>query len=261
MKQSLSFRRISRLIRLDISQKWTQYLWVGSLLLGCALLTQLLPLFHETYDNIAQLIQYAAIPLILIFGSSFYTSSALSDYSGGQKGIFALMVPASTAEKTLCSVVVNLLFLVPFLLFFWLLHYQTTLLANQRIPVGAARYTAVPKEIAIYASGCYFLVHSIVFAGSIYFAKLAYVKTLSCLLVGALMISVLNTAHARFLADYPLMLGAFPLAGWSVVRDRSLMVDRVSAADLTTPWLYGLLLMVVIGFFVVGYQRLTEKQI
>ncbi|SOD92270.1 hypothetical protein [Spirosoma fluviale] len=261
MNQSFSFKRISILIGLDFSQKWKQYVWVGSLLIGCVLLTQLPPLFYEAYNNIWQLIQYAAIPLVLLFGSSFYTSTALSDYTGGQKGIFALMIPASTGEKTLCSLLVNLVFVIPFLLSFWLLHYQTTLMANERISVGVNRYSAVSREVAIYASYCYFLIHSAVFVGSIYFAKLAYVKTLTYLLVGALAISILNTAYAKFLADYPLMLGAIPFAGWSVVRDSSLTVYRVSAADLTYPWPYILPLVVVLGFFVVSYKRLQEKQI
>jgi hypothetical protein len=261
MNQYLSFHRIRILIGLDFSQKWKQYLWVSLLLIGCVLLTQLPPLFYETYNNICQLIQYVAIPLVLLFGSSFYTSTALSDYTGGQKGIFALMIPASTAEKTLCSLLVNLVFMIPFLLFFWLIHYQTTLLANERIPVGANRYSAVSREVAIYASYCYFLIHSAVFVGSIYFAKLAYVKTLTYLLVGVLAISILNTAYAKFLAGYPLMLGAIPFAGWSVVRDSSLTVYHVSAADLTYPWHYIIPFIMVLWFFVVGYQRLQEKQI
>lgn len=261
MKQSIDFQRIIILIGLDFSQKWKQYLWIGSLLIGCVLLTQLPPLFYEAYNHIWQLIQYAAIPMVFLFGSSFYTSTALSDYTGGQKGIFALMIPASAAEKALCSLLVNLVFVIPFLLFFWLVHYQTTLMANERIPVGANRYSAVSREVAIYASYCYFLIHSTVFVGSIYFAKLAYVKTLTCLLVSALVISILNTGYAKFLADYPLMLGAIPFAGWSVVRDSSLTVYRVSAADLTYPWHYIIPLIVVLWFFVVGYQRLREKQI
>jgi hypothetical protein len=261
MKLSLNFRRIRILIGLDFSQNWKQYLWVGSLLIGGVLLTQLPPLFYKAYNHLGQLIQYAAIPLVLLLGSSFYSSTALSNYTDGQKGIFVLMIPASIAEKTLGSLVVNLIFVVPFLLFFWLLHYQTTLLVNERIPAGATRYSAVTGEVALYVSYCYFLIHGAVFVGSIYFAKLAYVKTLSCLLVGALAISILNTAYAKFLAGYPLMLGAFPLAGWSVVPDRRLTVYRVSAADLTYPWQYVLPLIVVLGFFVVGYQRLQEKQI
>jgi hypothetical protein len=219
------------------------------------------PLFFENYNHLSQMAQYAAIPLVLLFGSSFYTSAALTDFAGGQKGIFALMIPASMAEKTLCSLVVNLMFLVPFLVFFWQLHYKIIFIANEGIPDGATKYIAVTRGVAIYISYCYLLFHSAVFAGSIYFYKSAYVKTLACTITGSLLLSILNTSFAKYLAGYPLMMGAIPFAGWSVVRDSSLKVYRVSSANLIYPWQYLFPALLVSGLYIVAYQRLKEKQI
>ncbi|TLV01431.1 hypothetical protein [Dyadobacter luticola] len=260
MEKSFSFQRIGILIQLDFFQKWKSYAWMGSLLIGCTLLLLLPPLFFNEYNHLSQLVQYGAIP-ILFFGSTCYTSIALSDYVDGTKGIFALMTPASTAEKIICSLVVNFAFLIAFLVFFWQMHYRIIDIANVKIPTGATFYTAVSEDVMIYISYCYFLFHSVVFAGSIYFSKLSYVKTLSFSIAGAILLSVLNTAFAKFLAGYPLMLGAIPFAGWSVVRDNSLKVYRVSAGDLIFPLQYLLPILLISGLYLVANLRLKEKQI
>jgi len=57
------------------------------------------------------------------------------------------------------------------------------------------------------------------------------------------------------------MLGAFPLGGWSVVRDSSLKVYHVSSADQVYPWQYILPVLMLIGLYAVAYLRLKEKQI
>lgn len=261
MKNSISFKRIGILISLDFSQKWKNYVWFSTVLLGCVLIMLAPPLFFDTYNNLSQLAQYAAIPLLLLFGSSFYTSTALTDYSGGNKAIFAFMAPASMAEKILCSLSVNLIFLVPFLIFFWLIHYNILYIANEKIPEGASKYSTVSPELAIYISYCYLLLNSAFFVGSIYFARSSYVKSLAFVISGTLVISVVNTSFAKYLAGPHLMLGAVPFAGWSVVLDGTLEVHHVTSANLTYPWQYILPAIMVSGLYAVAYQRLKEKQI
>ncbi|MCE6991424.1 hypothetical protein [Dyadobacter sp. CY323] len=261
MRKSSSHYRISVLIRLEFDQKGRNYLWVSCLLTVGLLVMTLPTLYFDTYNHSCELLQYAAIPLVLIFGSSFYTSTALTDYAAGNKGIFALMTPASTAEKMLAALLVNLMFLIPFLVLFWLLHFGTIHFANARFPATHTKYSPVTREVAIYVTYCYFLFNSVIYAGSIYFTKNSYVKTLASALLGALALSSVNTSFAKYLASYPMMLGAFPFGGWNVVRDSSLKVYRVHFPDMAYSWLYVLPALMVLGLWLVAYKRLQEKQL
>lgn len=261
MRTSSSRFRIRTLMGLDFAQKGKNYLWVSCLLVIGLLAMTLPTLYLDSYNNQCQLLQYAAIPMVLIFGSSFYTSTALTDYSADGKGIFAMMTPASTAEKTIATLLVNLIFLVSFILLFWATHFITMGVANIKIPPTHTRYSPVTREVAIYVTYGYFLFNSMIFTGSIYFTKTSYVKTLSCTIVGAIAISIANTSFAKYLASYPMMLGALPFSGWNVVQDGSLKVYRVHFPDFAYVWLYTLPTLMVIGLWLVAYKRLQEKQL
>lgn len=236
-------------------------MWFSCLLIIGLLAMTLPTLYFDSYSHQCQLLQYAAIPMVLIFGSSFYSSSALTDYAAGNTGIFALMTPASMAEKTLAALLVNLIFLVSFLVLFWIMHFETMRFANTRIPASLTKYSPVTREVAIYLTYCYFLFNGVIFTGSIYFTKSPYVKTLICAIIGALTLSSVNTSFAKYLASYPLMLGAIPFAGWNVVRDSSLKVYRVHFPDIAYAWLYTLPALMVFGLWLVAYKRLQEKQL
>nr|WP_295924109.1 hypothetical protein [uncultured Dyadobacter sp.] len=261
MKTSSTFYRIRILFGLYFAQNGKNYMWVSCLLIIGVLAMTLPTLYFDTYNHQCQLLQYAAIPLVLIFGSSFYTSTALSDYAAGNKGMFALMTPASISEKTLAALLVNLVFLISFLTFFWIMHFYTMLFANARIPVAHAKYSPVTREVAIYLTYCYFLFNSMVFAGSIYFTKSSFVKTLVCAILGVFALSWANTSFAKYLASYPMMLGAVPFGGWNVVQDSSLKVYKIQFPDMAYAWLYSLPALMVLGLWLVAYKRLQEKQL
>jgi len=152
MKTSSTLNRVGILIGLDFAQKGRNYLWVSCLLILGVLVMTLPTLYFDTYNHQCQLLQYAAIPLVLIFGSSFYISTALTDFTAGNRGIFVLMTPASMAEKTLAALLVNLIFLIPFLALFWTMHFETMLFANTRISAAHTKYSPVKREVAIYAT-------------------------------------------------------------------------------------------------------------
>jgi len=261
MKTSFTIYRINVLIGLEFAQKGRNYMWVSCLLILGMFAMTLPTLYFNTYNHQCQLLQYAAIPLVLILGSSFYTSTALTDFTAGNKGIFALMTPASMAEKTLAALLVNLIFLVPFLALFWIMHFETMIFANTNIPAAHTKYSPVTREVAIYATYCYFLFNSVVFTGSIYFSKSSFVKTLACALLGALALSSVNTSFAKYLASYPMMLGAFPFGGWNVVEDSSLKVYRIHFPDMAYAWLYIFPALMVFGLWILAYKRLQEKQL
>lgn len=261
MRTSSSRYRIRTLVSLEFAQKGKNYLWVSCLLIIGLLVMTLPTLYVDSYNHQCQLLQYAAIPMVLIFGSSFYTSTALTDFSADKKGIFVMMTPASTGEKLIATLFVNLIFLITFIVLFWATHFTTMGIANIKIPASDTRYTPVTREVVIYVTYCYFLFNSIIFTGSIYFTKTSYVKTLSCTILGAITVSLANTSFAKYLASYPMMLGALPFSGWNVVQDGSLKVYRIQFPEIAYVWLYTLPAMMVIGFWFVAYKRLQEKQL
>ncbi|MCF2505199.1 hypothetical protein L0663_17535 [Dyadobacter sp. CY107] len=261
MKTSSTLYRTCVLIGLEFAQRGKNYMWVSCLLIIGVLAMTLPTLYYDTYNHQCQLLQYAAIPMVLIFGSSFYSSTALSDYTAGNKGIFALMMPASMAEKMAAALLVNLIFLILFAALFWIMHFETMLFANTRIPTAHTKYSPVTRDVAMYLTYCYFLFNSVVFAGSIYFTKSSFVKTLACAILGAFALSSANTSFAKYLASYPMMMGAIPFGGWNVVQDSSLKVYKIHFPEMAYAWLYILPALMVFGFWFVAYKRLQEKQL
>ena len=227
------------------------------------LLVMMLPVcFSDTYSRPFQLLQFAAIPIVLMLGSSLYTSYALTRYATGSMGMLALMSPASSLEKLLCSLIVNLTFLISLLLFFLVLHHQTITFGNRMIPVNGMEYTTITRDVMIYVSYCYFLLNSAVFLGSICFTGSVYVKTFACLLFMALIITVCNSMFARYLASYPLMMGAAnPFSRWNVVRDASLKVYKIPFPHTASILLYITPALTTVAMWVAAYERLKEKQI
>jgi hypothetical protein len=261
MDKSFSLQRLRMLITINFVENRGNYFLMGSALIAVLLIMMLPVCFFRTYNNLSQLAQFAAVPLVMILGSSLYTSYALTHFATGSKGMLGLMAPASTLEKFVASLIVNLAFLLLFLLFFWELHFRTIEFGNRIIPESGMKYSLMTKDVIIYISFCYFLVNAAVLLGSIYFIKSSYVKTFTFVLMVCVLLSLSNTAFAQYLASYPLMMGAFPLGGWNIVHDAGLKVYRVPFPKSALPILYGTPVLMIIGLWFNSYQRLKEKQI
>ncbi|MPR31805.1 hypothetical protein [Salmonirosea aquatica] len=261
MRQSFSVQRLVILIRINFVENGRNYLLMGGVLVALLLIMMLPVCFFDTYNNPAQLLQFAAVPIVVILGSSLYTSHALTQYAAGSKGMLSLMSPATSLEKFLSSLIVNLLFLIPFLLFFLLLHHQTITFGNRRIPANGMQYSFIARGVLIYIGFSYFLFHSVFFLGSIYFTRSSYVKTFASLIFVMLTVGILNSLLAKYLASYPLMMSTVPMAGWSIVRDAGLKVYRIPFPDKGLILLYLTLTLTTLGLWLAAYQRLREKQI
>lgn len=234
---------------------------MGGVLVALLLVMMLPVCFSDTYSRPFQLLQFAAVPIVLLLGSSLYTSYAMTRYAAGSKGMLALMSPASSLEKLLCSLIANLTFLISFLLFFLVLHHQTITFGNKIIPVNGMRYTFITRDVMVYVSYCYFLLNSAVFLGSVYFTTSTYVKTFACLLCIALMLTAFNSRFAKYLASYPMMMGTVPFDGWNIVRDAGLRVYRIPFPDSASILLYLTPALTTVAIWIAAYERLREKQI
>ena len=125
------------------------------------------------------------------------------------------MVPASTLEKTLCSIFyVVILFVIVFTVAFYLVNIITVGLANLIHPdySGVARNGIVhkahisnifripgnPRNMAQYFFLLFFAVQSVAFLGSIYFPKYSYIKTAISITIVCLVIALVGFYFTSF---------------------------------------------------------------
>lgn len=216
MNQTFDIHRFTLMLRLDWAEKGRNSLLMASVLTFC-LLAMMAPIaLYDEYSNFREILQYFALMMILLFGASLYTSSAFSQYSASDTGIAALMLPASQTEKFLSSLLINLVFVIPFLIFFWQFHYFITDFANEKLPVNGEKYRYIPNDFMLYSTYCYLGIQSAVFLGSIYFRKSSYIKTAALVIGFAFVTTIANLMLATGLASNPSKFVAFPLSGWKL---------------------------------------------
>ncbi|WP_439555870.1 hypothetical protein, partial [Dyadobacter sp.] len=235
-----------------------------------ALLLMLLPVtMYREPSGLREALHYLALFVVLLFGGSFYSSNALTQYSSPQTCIAALMVPASKLEKYLSAFVLNIIFIVPFLLFFLKLHHYTIDIGNSKIPEGGYKYSYIQSEPLQYFYFSYFILHSIVFLGSIYFPKASYIKTATFVLILVLTLFFFNTALASHFTGYPQKVVAFPLTGWKIwegdnvlmIRDGHIKFYNVLFPPAAIYMFQAFAAFVALSFWFIAYLRLKEKEI
>ncbi|WP_353721329.1 hypothetical protein [Dyadobacter sp. 676] len=222
MNQTFNIHRLTLMLRFDAAEKGRNYLMMASLLLfGTGAMMFPVTLSTE-FSPFLELLHHFALMMILLFGGSLYTSNAFSQFSDPSTGIASLMLPASKIEKFLSSLVLNWLFVVPFIAIFFQLHYLTFDIANAKLTQPGARYEYINRDVVTYVSFCYFLIQSSVFLGSIWFKKASYVKTaiifvgISFLLCCANFVLASRLVIAASPGVMPAKVNAFPLSGWKI---------------------------------------------
>lgn len=216
MNQTFDIHRFTLMLRFDAAEKGRNYLMMAGVLVFC-LLAMMLPITQTTESSeFLRILHFAALFMITLFGGSLYTSTAFSQYSDQSTGIAALMIPASRLEKYFSSLLLNLAFLIPFLIFFWQLHYWTIDYANTLLPSGVTEYGYIPKDLLEYTTCCYLIMQAAIFLGSIYFKKFAYIKTAVVTILFSSLLAYFNYSLAIKFASKPSKFLAYPLSGWKV---------------------------------------------
>lgn len=270
MNQTFDIHRFVTMIKLDMAERGKNYLGLAALL-AVSLLFMLVPIaLYREQNGLREALHYMALFMIVLFGSSLYTSSALSQYSASSTGISALMVPASRLEKFLSSLLFNLIFIVTFLTFFTQLHYLTIDIANANMINPNYQYTYINIDYLRYLAYFYFIMHSVVFLGSIYFPKSSYVKTASLFLLTCLFLFVLHVVLVNNFTSYPDKTQTLPWAGWRVW---NFHIEGVTVFQQDTEFYhvefpYGIYILMqvfavllAVGFWAVAYLQLKEKQL
>lgn len=263
MNPYFSLRRFGLLLRLDLAQNKKTYLLSGGLILGLLLLLMLPILEARNVHGPHLSLHMTAYAVGLLLGGSLFSSTAFGPYSSQPRGIATLMVPASQLEKFLAPFLVHLVFLLVFLVLFWMLHYGLISVANSRLldlNPKASLFQPIPSDALFPMSYLYLLALAACFAGSIYFAKNAFIKTAALLLAVLTGFFFFNIQLAKALTSHNLF--ALPFEQWRFLDPH--MGGRMFTVEYPEPvqgLIWAGLLMVVVGLWYLAYIRLKEKEI
>lgn len=262
MNQTFNFNRFGLLLKLDLAEKGRNYLFMAALLIILLLLLMVPVTMSDQFSGIREALHIIALFMVMLLGSSFFTSSVFTQYASSSTGVAALMIPASKMEKFLSALVLNLLFIVPFIIFFWQLHYITIDIANAGIPLKEHKYNHFPEQMMQYFTYCYFLMHACVLLGSIYFTKASYIKSAAIIIAIFLAAGLLQIALAHQFTGNPDNISTFPLGGWRVwYADSGYNAFEVFYPDSYMYVLYGFPVLILLSIWSVTFLRLKEKEI
>ncbi|MCE6989907.1 hypothetical protein [Dyadobacter sp. CY323] len=269
MNQTFDIHRFALMLKLDLAEKGRNMLLLATLLV-VMLLLMLLPItMSREPSGLREALHYVALFTVVLFGGSFYSSNALTQYSTPQTCIAALMVPASRVEKYLSSFILNVIFVVPFLILFVKLHHYTIDIGNSKLPAGGYKYNYIQNEPLQYFYFCYFILHSVIFLGSVYFPKASYIKTATFVLITILVVFGVNTLIASLFTGFPKKIVAFPMTGWRIWESDTMSLTKnvhekffhVLIPETTDNLLRVFAVLVALSFWFIAYIRLKEKEI
>ncbi|WP_138477927.1 hypothetical protein [Dyadobacter bucti] len=269
MNQTFDIHRFALILKLDVAEKGRNLLLLAALLIT-SLLLMLLPItMSKEPSGLREALHYMALFMVMIFGTTFYSSYALTQYSAPSSCIAALMVPASKVEKFLSAMFLNFVFIIPFLFFFIKLHHVTIDIGNSMIPAGGYKYSYISDDVFAYFLYCYFILHAVVFLGSIFFTKASYIKTAVFVLIITLIAVFGNLAIANLITGYPEKIVAFPMTGWKIwdnsdmfmIRDGHTKFYQILHPDNAVFAFRVFAALLALSFWYIAYVRLREKEI
>ena len=278
--QYFSFPRWRRLIALHWESNKRRYLLAIPALAGLLATWETFLCFMDQGDPLDESIQALTFYWGIAVVGCLYASTIFAEFGSQAQGIAWLSVPASALEKLLCGLLFSavLCFLV-FTAAFYLADIPMVGICNRMIerqhrtwfggyPMGANAvwrfWKGLPgdemDEHFHVAFLMYFMLQGAFALGSVYFKRLAFLKTLVAVMVFILVFTVLE----KVMLENSLPQGwhrMTMLEDW--IRDAdSLRIKEVKVS----PWVTGpigtlLLLGVAPAFWVVTYFRIKEKEV
>ena len=261
MNQTFNLHRFQLLIKLELIEKGKNYLLTACVFTGLMLLFMLPIAWQRDHYDILFLLHALALFMVVMFGGSLYTTSVFNQYSSSDTGIAALMIPASRLEKYLSALLINLLFIIPFSLLFFQLHYSTIDYANSKLTPGHGKYNYLPKELLQYFMSMHIIIQGSVFLGSIYFPKLSYIKTAVTLFVTAIFLGAVNWYLANSFTANPTNVVAFPFSAWKVWYEKLHTNYYIDFPENVQPLVNIVPIVFLLSVWFIAYLRLKEKQI
>lgn len=273
MNQFFSIGRFSLLVSKHWADNKKRYLlaFTGFVLLLISWF--ILTILVDGRRPMQQEIQILTYFFSLFLTGTFYASQYFRDLGSRSKGINFLMVPASTLEKVLCSILFTVvIFFGVFTIAFYLVDALMVAVSNQFLIahdperqagiINVFRAAVLPfdKVSMINVILIFFAVQSAFLLGSVYFAKYSFVKTV---------ITGFVVFFLVFCLIYLLYEHLMPKGGYQEVFLMSYRVFTGGNEDhlVRLPGWIGeafhfiLLYGIAPFFWVVSYYRLKEKQV
>lgn len=261
MNQIFNFHRFRLLLQLDLSENGKSYLLTGGLLIGMLFMFMFPITLSKQYSEILIVLHLLALAMVVIFGGSFYTIYAFNKFATTDTGIAALMIPASRLEKYLSALLLNLMLTVPLLLIFIQLHYWTLDVANSGLSPEISKYKPIPRGILQYLISLHLIVQGAMFLGSIYFSKLAYIKTAALLIVIALASETVSWLFGYYATSKPTNIVTFPFISWRIWYKETGKNYYVDYPETVQYMVYSFPILLLLALWYISYVRLCEKEI
>ena len=250
MSQYFNLVRFGRLLRKHAAEYLKTYALGAAVLLG-GLLLLLGFLTYIQHRPLNEPMQAIMFDLLLLGSGCLFTSMAFGQFGAGRQAALALTLPASQLEKFLLAWLVSLpLFLVVFTTSFYLADWLVMHLIS---PAPGPLLPLVGHEVP--GLRLFLALHGLALWGSIFFPRLAFVKTAFLGLGGALLLGIINFKVLNSWLDGNLGM-AIPFGPAGVQGAGQLRLPP--AQD---QWLVLLPLTLAVLLWAAAYARLTEKQI
>lgn len=259
MNQHISLHRLQLLFRVFIAERGKTYLSSFGLIVIISLVLMLPILYRTGYHDLLFVLHALALFGLVMLGGSLFTSTAFSHYNSHDKGVAAIMLPASQLEKFLIILLTHIVFMVSILLIFWNLHIWITATANAAIPEGYRRYNPIPVDIMEYFVYLYFLIQGIVFLCSIYFSRNVFIKALIVIMLVGLTAVLLHLGLAYQLTGVTSQINSLPFMPWTIYRNG--MSYGIFYPEYVQNGVRFLLAFSVVALMLTGYIRMREKEI
>ncbi|GHB65775.1 hypothetical protein [Persicitalea jodogahamensis] len=261
MNQTFDFQRFLLMTRLEIAEKGRNQLLMAGVMVGALLLMMLPIMFSTEYRTSLSELHSLALLLLVLFGGSLYTIQVFVQYDTTNSTIAALMVPASRLEKFLSTLVLNLAFIVPFVLLAWGLHFWTIDYANNHLLSGEDKYERLPGSVINTVITLTMVIQSVVFFGAMYFTKAAYIKTAATFIVIAGLGAAANNYMAQSMMPSSTYFSATPFSSWRIRLNDAGPFYNVDLPESMQLFVSGLPIIIMLALWYITYVRLVEKEV
>lgn len=273
MNQTFSFQRFSLLVAKHWAENKKRYLLSAVAIIGLLVMWFLFIMLTDGQYPMADGIQQVTY-LFSVFGvGAFYASQYFKDLGSKSKASNYLLVPASSLEKLMCSLLYVVIFsFIAFTALFYLADFIMVSIANAVHPSYDKDHVATVANVFtspgisgdanmnFYFLLAFFTIQAAFLLGSIYFEKFSFIKTAISIFVIALSIFFLM----YFFIETVLPNGSYHKG---FMRSYLVIVDGENDHLVQLPLWIGsvlkLLFMYAIAplLWVVTYFRLKEKQL
>lgn len=246
----LNLKRLTFLIKNDIiMHRHTIYVVIGTII-GILLLFNLISphnIYTVNTDPTAML-------WILFLGGIWATSLSFKELYNKEKNYLFLILPCSNLEKLLnklilTAIIYPLAVIILYTLFYWLIAILTKLIYH---------FTPTlfnPFQATIWLSvASYIVIQSMFFLGTIYFKSHPIIKTILCLIILGIIISIFTLITGIFLFKHLFFHGIFFLPNFKIL----LSPVEKSLADVIhiTFWV-----VLAPTCWIISYLRLKEFEV